>query len=222
MVERSVPPRGSGSTPSLPLQPYYGKWPFHIIRCENKKLRSVAKEFVNKHHSYIRWADRPSRKLYWLLYKEAEVVGVFGLCSAFARPKLIKEYMEKHYLGFNEVANNSIYCLIKCDDRNAGSRFLAISRRDAQRWWADRYGDLLKAFQCFVLPPRTGAVYKADNWIQLGKTTTGKTLVTRTLYGADIKKHPEAERRVFKSGEVKYLLRKFETTTPKLIFVKLA
>lgn len=175
---------------------------------------------MDANHSYIRWADRPSRKLYWLLYEDGRHVGVFGLGSAFARPKAIAEYMQKNALGFNQVGNNIVYCLAGHCDRNAGTKFLKLLRKDAALWWAERYGDTLCALQTFILPPRTGAVYKADNWEQLGTTTGGKTQSSRTLYGDDIAKHPEAERRVFKSGEVKYLLREFKTTEPKLIFMK--
>lgn len=193
-----------------------------VVRCVTTEQRCTARDFVNAHHSYIRWADRPSRKLYWLLFLAGVLVGVFGLASAYARPKAVQEYMTARSLGFNEVANNVVYCLAGHDDRNAGSRFLAACRRDAVVWWQERYGDNLRAFQTFILPPRTGALYKADNWQKLGSTTGGKTLVTRTLYGDEVAKHPEAERRVFKSGEVKYLLRTFRTTDPKLIFMRLA
>lgn len=130
--------------------------------------------------------------------------------------------MEDNSLGFNEVGNNIVYCLHGVEDRNAGSRFLKLCRLDAMKWWKERYGDELKAFQTFILPPRTGAVYKADNWAQIGETTAGRTQTMRTLYGADIEKHPNAERRVFKSGEVKYLLREWRETDAKLIFMRKA
>jgi hypothetical protein len=173
-------------------------------------------------HSYIKWSDRPSRKLYWLLYENSRLVGVWGLGSAFARPKSVMEYMTQHNLTFNQVANNIVYCLYGHRDENAGSRFLRLCRYDARSWWRERYGDDLRAFQTFILPPRTGTVYRADNWQQLGTTTGGNAQVMQTLYGADREAHPEAERRVFKSGEVKYLLRTFRDTDPKLIYMRLA
>lgn len=192
-----------------------------VERVMTKDQRQTARDFVNAYHSYIKWADRPSRKMYWLLYEDARLVGVFGLGSAYARPKPIATYMKQHGLLFNEVGNNIVFCLYGQGDRNAGTKLLAMIRRDAVRWWNERYGDTLKALQTFILPPRTGAVYKADNWTQLGSTTGGKTQTMRTLYGAEKEKHPEAEVRRFKSGEVKYLLREFRDTEPKLIYMKL-
>jgi len=193
---------------------------FCIQRATTTALRTQARNFVNAHHSYIKWADRPSRKLYWLLYEQGNLVGVFGLGSAFARPKPVATYMLEQKLQFNEVANNIVYALFGCKDKNAGTRFLRLLRRDGCLWWHERYGDNLKAFQTFILPPRTGALYKADNWKQLGQTTGGKSLTVKTLYGAEREKHPEAEVRTFKSGEIKYLLRTFRDTEPKLIFMR--
>jgi hypothetical protein len=214
MVGHAIPIVDGGSIPTPPLQ-------FSVSRAVTTEMRTAARDFVNAHHSYIKWADRPSRKCYWLLYENEILVGVFGLGSAFARPKPIATYMTEHGLGFNEVANNIVYALFGCQDKNAGTRFLKMLRRDAVVWWKERYGDDLKAFQTFILPPRTGAMYKADNWQQLGSTTGGKTQTMRTLYGEERTKHPEAEIRTFKSGEVKYLLREFRDTEPKLIFMRL-
>ena len=220
MVEHTVPTVGGGSNPTPSLH-------YFVVRITCPESRKVAKDFVNAHHSYIQWADRPSRKMYWALWErsslenEPVMVGVFGLGSAFARPKPIAEFMKQNSLEFNQVGNNIVYALFGHRDRNAGSRLLKLVRRDAVLWWKERYGDDLKAFQTFILPPRTGAMYKADNWTQLGSTTGGKTQSMRTLYGAEREKHPEAEIRTFKSGEVKYLLREFRETTPKLIFMRL-
>ena len=133
------------------------------------------------------------------------------------------EYMKKHQLTFNQIGNNSLYCLHGHNDRNAGTRFLALCRRDAKQWWLQRYGDDLRAMQTFILPGenRTGTVYKADNWTRIGTTTGGTSLTTRTLYGPDRDAHPEAEIRTFSSGEVKYLLREYIITEPKFIYMRL-
>lgn len=192
-----------------------------IERITSTEQRVVAKRFVDSNHSYIKWSDRPSRKLYWMLFEDSQVVGVWGLASAFGWPADVKEFMKKHSISFNELGNNIVYCLSGHKDRNAGTKFLKLLRRDAKVWWKERYGDELKALQCFVLPPRSGAMYKADNWSMIG-VTAGKSLVMRTLYGKDreeLKKGVEV--RTFKSGEVKYLLREFVESPKKLIFVRL-
>src|SRR5690606_31238118 len=134
-------------------------------------------------------------------------------------PKPIAEYMRENGIAFNEMANNTVFCLHGHKSKNAGSKLLSMVRKDEVMWWNERYGDSLKAFQTFILPPRTGAVYKADNWLKLGATTGGKTLKTRTIpraeYEANPEKYPNVEKRTFKGGEVRYPVREFTVTEPK-------
>jgi hypothetical protein len=191
----------------------------HTIQRVERNL-DILRDFTDTHHSYIRWADRPSRTLYWSLHEDGRMVGVFGLASGFVRPKVISDLLGEHGIAFNEVANNIVYCLAGQDDANAGSKLLKLCRRDAKRWWKERYGDDLKLIQTFILPPRTGAVYKADNWTYLG-VTKGETVTTRTLYGDERFLHPEAELRTFGTGETKFLVREHQRTPQKLIFVRL-
>lgn len=192
----------------------------YIERIETTLQRTEARRFVDTYHSYIKWADRPSRKMYWLLKDDEITVGVFGLGSAFSKPKAIANWMIEHEITFNQLGNNIVYCLYHAR-KNAGTKFLKLLRIDAVLWWKERYGDTLLALQTFILPPRTGALYKADNWTQLGSTTGGKTMSIRTLYGEDRETYKGAiEIRTFKSGETKYLAREFRETEPKLIFVK--
>jgi len=191
-----------------------------ILRVTTKEQRIIAKEFINKYHSYIKYADRPSRKIYYLLFENEILIGVFALGSAFAQNGKVKQFMNENNLKFNEVANNIVYCLANQIDKNAGTKLLKLCRKDATLWWQERYGDILKCFQTFILPPRTGSIYKADNWLFIGETS-GTTLVMHTLYGKDREKHPEAEIKRFKNGEIKYFLREYKNTDKKLIFMKL-
>jgi hypothetical protein len=192
-----------------------------IKRVQSKEDRQVARDFVNRYHSYLNWSDRPTRKLYWLLFQGQTVVGVWALYSAFSRPKAVQEYMHRKGLDFNQVGNNGVFCQqLKYPLANAGSKFLSQLRADAVSWWKERYGDDLKAFQTFILPPWTGSVYKADNWSQIGETTAGKTIKTRTLSAEAAAYEENVEKRVFESGEVRYLKREYIETSPKLIFMR--
>lgn len=155
------------------------------------------------------------------------MIGVFALGSAFAKPKTIMNYMEQNNLQFNEVANNIVFCLANQQNKNAGTKLLSLVRKDAIKWWYERYTDRLKAFQTFILPPRTGAVYKADNWEQLGVTTGGKTQTVKTIPKKEYEENKEKydkqniEIRTFNNGQTRYLIRGFQETEPKLIFMKL-
>ena len=94
------------------------------VRIEHPADRAAARAFVDAHHSYIKWADRPSRKMYWQLFEDDRMVGVFGLGSAFAKPKAVAQFMAEHSIVFNEVGNNIVYALHGHQDRNAGSALL--------------------------------------------------------------------------------------------------
>lgn len=198
---------------------------YSIERVTNKDQRKVMRAFIDENHSYINYSDRPSRKLYWLLFENGKMIGVFGLGSCFHRPKAVNKFMTDNNLEFNEVGNNTVFCLAHHEGRNAGSSLLALCRVDAIDWWYERYGDILKSFQTFILPPRTGAVYKADNWSELGHTSGGNTLITNTIrkkdYESEPEKYPNIEIRTFKNGQIRYLVRSFKKTEPKLIFMKL-
>ena len=125
-------------------------------------------------------------------------------------------------VDFNELGNNGLFCLGGHTDKNTGTRSLAMIRKDAKRWWAERYSNDLKAMQTFILPPRTGAVYKADNWRVIGETVGSNMLVsslTREEYEA-LEDKRGVDIRTFKNGAIRYIRRTRATADAnrKLIF----
>ena len=155
---------------------------YRITRITTSEQRQLAKQFVNSHHSYIDWSPRPSRLCYWLLHEEGgltpwgKIIGVFGLGTMFNAPKAVADYMKKHDIGFNQIGNNIVYCLYGHEGKSAATQCLKLVRQDAIPWWHEKYGDILKAFQTFILPLeggeyREGTLYKADNWEMLGLTS---------------------------------------------------
>jgi len=135
-----------------------------------------------------------------MLYEDENLVGVFGLGSAFSLPKSVKEYMDKYNLKFNNVANNIVFCLSNHKNKNAGTIFLSILRKDAIKWWHERYNDTLKCFQTFILPPRTGAVYKADNWDLIGETI-GMSQKTKNIRPDKIDQYKNVQKKYLKMEE---------------------
>ncbi len=192
---------------------------FSISRATTKDKRLLCKLFINHNHSYIKWSDRPSRKLYWLLHENEELVGVFGLGSGFVRPKVISLLMTEKNISFNEIGNNIVFCMSGQIDKNAGSKLLSLVRRDAKKWWKERYGDNLKLLQTFILPPRTGSVYKADNWKYIGDTS-GVSQITKTIRISNVNNTDKVITKVFNDGSVRYLTRSMSKTDVKLIFIK--
>jgi len=188
----------------------------YIQRITTSQQRSAFRKFVNTYHSYIKDENRPSRELYWLLYENDILVGAFGFGSAFNFSKYIKNFMNEYHIEFNELAYNIVYCLYGNEDKNAGTIFLSKVRKDCVEWWKGRYGDTIKGFQSFILPPRTGAMYKADNWILLGETTGDSIKTVTVKYPGD-----KTIREIHKDGSVAYRIKTGHKVEKKLIFVRL-
>ena len=71
--------------------------------------------------------------------------------------------------NFNEFGNNWRFCMTK-SIKNAGTQILKQLRKQAPIEWKKKYGDDLKWLITFVAGGNNGAVYKADNWKQIGET----------------------------------------------------
>jgi len=89
--------------------------------------------------------------------------------------------------------NNNVFRLI-INNPNLGTKVLKLFRNTIYEEYVKQYGKLI-GFITFVEPPRTGAMYKADNWQYLGETQ-GKTVQKRNMgnwtnkeWGVGTKKH---------------------------------
>lgn len=191
-----------------------------IARAQSTAALWAAACFVDRHHSYIRWTDRPSRKLFWSVFEDGRRVGVFGLSSAYDWPKDVTAYMKANALTFNNVANNVVFALAGTEGKNIGTQALALIRRDAVRWWKDSYGDDLLAFQTFIEPPRTGALYRADNWVVIGMTS-GDAVETVTLAPGEVAPEGFAERTCeYAGGVTRRTAQTRKKVAPKIILMR--
>lgn len=70
------------------------------------------------------------------------------------------------------VVNNSRFLILPgCHHKNLGSQILSLCRRRIQQDWIDRFGYPILLLETFVDPTRFhGTVYRASNWIEVGKT----------------------------------------------------
>lgn len=201
-----------------------------IVRTTNGD--SLGKAYIDAYHSYIQWNLRPSRQIYWDLFENGLLVGSFGFGSGLPFGESVAQYMESCGCEFNELVNNIVYCLNGHQDKNAGTKFLKMCRIDALHWWYEKYGDILKCYQTFIEPPRTGAMYKADNWEYLGMTKGHKwTQVAVPTKEAEAMTEEERKAKhiqLFKTRiiggkdeyQTTYVIRQFSESTPKLIFMK--
>jgi len=133
---------------------------------------------VKKSHPlYVKWYIEHypkskgivGRQLNYLIYYDNLPIGIIGLSSPPLNYKIFRNYFqtdnEKLFL------NNNVFRIVrKPNDSNIGTKILKILRTTSPRDYHERYGDNLLGIVTFVEKPRTGSIYKADNWDYLGET----------------------------------------------------
>ena len=151
---------------------------------EDRSQKKAVKNIIENHHSYVASNDSVGRRIDWLVYHSdytnvlglEKPIGMIGIgSSVYPCPKDIlnflgkkaDEYKEPKH--FNTIANNWRFCMTK-SIKNAGTQILKQVRKQAPIEWKKKYGDDLKWLITFVAGGNNGAVYKADNWKQIGET----------------------------------------------------
>lgn len=173
--------------------------------------RDLARSIVENHHSYVPTYKSVGRRIDWLVYIDGELCGMIGIGSSTYPPcKDILRHLgmtkDDYKEQFNSFANNWRFCMMK-SVRNAGTGILKRLRKQAPVEWKSKYGDELKYLITFVGAGHNGAVYRADNWECIGKTSglpSHKSVSMKWDDGAAIK-----EKFVKPTGE-----------NAKLIFIK--
>jgi len=150
---------------------------------ETDVQKSMVKNIIENHHSYVASNSSVGRRIDWLIYHSdvesfgiPQTIGMIGVgSSVYPCPKAILEYLGKKAAEykepqhFNTIANNWRFCLTK-SIKNAGTQILKQVREQAPVEWKNKYGDDLTHIITFVAGGNNGAVYKADNWKLIGKT----------------------------------------------------
>ena len=107
------------------------------------------------------------RQLNYIIRNKSKIVGIIGANSPPLNYKKFREYFktdnEKLFL------NNNVFRII-VSDKNQATQVLRLFRETIQKDYPEQYGEQLLGLITFVEPPRTGNIYKADNWDYLGLT----------------------------------------------------
>ena len=155
----------------------YNNTDITIDECNTPEKTRMFKDFINQYHSYVKYKVVPQRRINWLVWNGAELVGAIGISSCVLcvkdRDNWIGWNKEQRMKLSNSMANNYRFCL-KPDTgiKNLGSRVLKMIRIEGAKRWKERYGDDLLLMETYVLQNenRRGAVYLADNWTHVGNT----------------------------------------------------
>jgi hypothetical protein len=109
------------------------------------------------------------RTLNYLIYYNKMPIGIISASSPPLNYKRFREYFSvENDLGF---LNNNVFRIVnKPDDKNIGTKILKIFRNKIYKDYENKYKTKLLGIITFVEPPRSGSIYKADNWEYLGET----------------------------------------------------
>lgn len=163
-----------------------------LIRC--KRSDPKYQEIRNRH--YVENHGCIGRQFHYLVYVNDKLVGIISgaspvwACSPrdnfFGINKDNRETMVGKY-----VINNVVFRLEESFP-NLGTQVLKLWRKQIVKDWRDRYGDAPLGFETFIFGEnRTGAMYKADNWIYVGETQGNTKFKPHGAYGITERKQVE-------------------------------
>tara|TARA_R100000655_G_scaffold46290_2_gene83209 strand:- start:240 stop:809 length:570 start_codon:yes stop_codon:yes gene_type:complete len=137
----------------------------------------VLERVPKSHPTFVSWylAHYPEskgivgRQMNYLIHHDGLPIGII---SGASPPRNYKKFRE--FFGVDDdlgYLNNNVYRIVKKpNDKNIGTKILKLFRQTVKTDYPQQYGDDLLGLVTFVEPPRTGAIYKADNWASLGLT----------------------------------------------------
>lgn len=136
--------------------------------------KETVKSIITTHHSYVPTTASVGRRIDWLIHYDNRTIGMIGLgSSVYPPPKDLLNYLRlsktEYKSVFNTIANNWRFCMSERIP-NAGTKILKELRHHAPIEWKNKYGNELKYIMTFVGGNKNGAVYKADNWKEIGYT----------------------------------------------------
>lgn len=113
------------------------------------------------------------RSINYLIIWKNRIVGIIGGNSPPYSIKTVDIFFgitkENRRMKLRGFFNNDVFRLI-IHDKNLGTKSLKSFRKMLKEDYYKKYGEKIFGLITFVEPPRTGAVYKADNWAYLGMT----------------------------------------------------
>lgn len=150
----------------------------YLISCKDLCLIRVKKS--NK--LFVKWFIEHypqskgivGRQLNYLVYNNGEPIGIIGFASPPLNYKKFNNYFEfNENLQASENAkkflNNNVFRIVHTE-KNLGTRILKLARNQVYTDYKTTYNENLLGLVTFVERPRSGAMYKADNWDYIGDT----------------------------------------------------
>lgn len=133
----------------------------------------------------------PGRSFCYLIFNYGRVVGIIGFNSPPSNYRKFREYFSVD--NDNAFMANNVFRIVDTE-KNLATRVMKIARNQVQKDNIEKWGFPLVGLVTFVEPPRTGALYKADNWDFIGMSK-----------GISMKRDRETWDKVYKTGVPKLI-----------------
>jgi len=181
-------------------------------------------DLIKRYHGYVPTTRYVGRQCNYTVMCEGYEIGFTGIGSAVmamgGRDKFIGWTKQQRLANIVHVGNNWRYTLTNDLPKNTGSKVLSLVVDKAREDWKRKYGDELVLLETMVEAPRTGTVYLASGWVEVGMT-----LGTQYAWKlkTDVLPTDQIVRNAFKIGDkmdttkVKVII---GSTTPKSILLK--
>jgi len=155
-----------------------------IRRPRKLKIRDSDIEFVfctQKDPLYRAFRDRHyvenngtiGQQIHYLILYQNDICGIISGASAVYAVKARDEFFgitkENRSIALSSIINNVVFRL-EANIPNLASKILKLWRKQISADWEKLYNVRAHGFETFVGSQYQGSIYKADNWIQLGKT----------------------------------------------------
>lgn len=140
------------------------------------------KEVKKSNKLYVKWFIEHypkskgivGRQLNFLIYSYGKPIGIIGFASPPLNYKKFTAFFKldetiKPSENAKLFLNNNVFRIIYTE-KNLGTKVLKLAREKVYELYKQKYADELCGLVTFVEPPRTGAMYKADNWLYIGNT----------------------------------------------------
>lgn len=145
----------------------------------------------------------PGRSFCYVIHNNGSVVGIIGFNSPPSNYRVFREYFGVD--NDNSFMSNNVFRIVDTE-KNLATRVLKIAREKLYKDHIEKWGMPLLGLVTFVEPPRTGALYKADNWDYLGMSK-----------GISMKRDPETWEKTFKEDVQKLIYGyKYKTNNKKI------
>lgn len=148
------------------------KYNIRLERCKRTDPRY--KEIRDRH--YVPNHGAIGQQIHYLIYLDDRIVGIISGGAAVYAVKSRDEFFgitkENRHVALNGIINNIVFRLEE-NLPNLATQIMALWRRTVAIDWKQRYNVDVAGFETFVIEndTRKGALYKADNWTYVGKTS---------------------------------------------------